>query len=169
MSAEGGEAEAGNNVPNTSNSGLVFSKSAGTPGLSDEVLQLEQQILATTYTQEPMPDRVKRLEEKVFPNERTEQDADLPERVRRLWAVMELTAPPQVTYTGASAGSPGRQTDAIAGSSDNPPPQYQTKPRHPLLSGLAKAAGVVGKLAGEAVGAVGTGILYGSMYGGLGY
>ncbi len=126
-------------------------------GLPHEVSRLEQQVLGRTY-RGALVQRVRRLEESVFPGERPEDQVPLPERVARLWAAVDLSTPPQgrAAAQGKAAGGSDHQAEPASG-----------KRRHPILSGIAKAVVAVGKLAGEAAGAVGTGLMYGSMYGGM--
>jgi hypothetical protein len=60
-------------------------------GLSQEVIGLEKEVFGKTYTKDPLPARVTRLEAAIFPEEKPATDQSLPDRVSRLLTVIPLS------------------------------------------------------------------------------
>lgn len=61
-------------------------------GLNQQVGQLENEIFSRTYTSDPLPDRLKRLESTVFPQDKPAIAKSLPDRVNRLLSVVPISA-----------------------------------------------------------------------------
>jgi hypothetical protein len=63
-------------------------------GLTGQVTVLENEVLGKTFTKDALPARVARLEEAVFPNDKTVAAKALPDRVGKLVATVGLSSAP---------------------------------------------------------------------------
>jgi hypothetical protein len=98
-------------------------------GLNQEVTSLEKEIFGKTYTRDPLPGRLSRLEQAVFPEQPPAADVSLPQRVKRLLAVVPLSPQAEPIAQGEQSntsdyGAP--QTADIYGQHQAQNPQQHT-------------------------------------------
>lgn len=125
-------------VPDTS-SGL---------GLNQQVTALEQEVLNKTYSKDPLPVRVDRLETNIIPKDKVAwQGKPLPERVSHLVSIIPISAPSMVKNQRV-AQSPDIDPDFpdMASASNMPKPAPQRS------GGLSKIMNSLGNMLGGGAG-----------------
>ncbi|MBS2002664.1 MAG: hypothetical protein U0103_26480 [Candidatus Obscuribacterales bacterium] len=115
-------------------------------GLNQQVTALEQEVLNKTYTKDPLPVRVDRLETNIIPKDKvTWQGKPLPDRVSHLVSIIPISAPSMVKNQRV-AQSPDADIDpdfpdmASAGNMPKPAPQRS--------GGLSKIMNSLGNMLG---------------------
>ena len=115
-------------------------------GLNQQVASLEKEIYGKTYAHEALPARLSRLEQTVFPEQPPAQDMPLPQRVKKLLAVIPLSQPnPSI----AQSRSEMQQNDPDPNDMPNPyqqqaPSNYQSRQPRSGSGGLSKIIGSIG-------------------------
>ncbi len=150
--------------------------------ISERLAMMEAQEFGRTYPEHSLEKRVKKLDEKVFSNDKKRfADKPLPDQVNALWLTLHPNGNNSATpLLGSSPGAPA--VDAYSSGSS----QYQStnsgadygssnattngRPHHGWLHALAKTAGTVGKVAVGSMSGYGgyPGYGYGSGFGGYG-
>ena len=105
-------------------------------GLNQQVTALENEVFSKSYSKDPLPARLNRLESAIFPSEKPSVDKSLPERVARLSAVIPLS-----TQSGRRVAQKPKDSDFPGMDLDEDMP----KPA-PQRSGLGKIVSSIGNL-----------------------
>ncbi|MBS1954711.1 MAG: hypothetical protein JST89_11020 [Cyanobacteria bacterium SZAS-4] len=111
-------------------------------GLNQQVSALEQEVLNKTYSKDPLPMRVDRLETNIIPKDKLNwQDKPLPERVSHLVSIIPISAPSMVKNQRV-AQSPDIDPDfpEMANASNMPKPAPQRS------GGLSKIMNSLGNM-----------------------
>jgi hypothetical protein len=113
-------------------------------GLNRQVTALEQEVLNKTYSKDPLPVRVERLENNIIPKDKvTWQGRPLPERVSHLVSIIPISAPSMVKNQRV-AQSPDVDPDfPDMASAPNMP-----KPAPQRSGGLSKIMNSLGNMLG---------------------
>ncbi|MBI2810152.1 MAG: hypothetical protein HYX67_04900 [Candidatus Melainabacteria bacterium] len=113
-------------------------------GLNQQVAALEQEVLNKTYSKDPLPLRVERLETNIIPKDKVAwQDKPLPDRVNHLISIIPISAPSMVRNQRV-AQSPDVDPDfpEMANASNMPKPAPQRS------GGLSKIMNSLGNMLG---------------------
>ncbi len=141
--------------------GFVAAPSSSS-SLLDKVTWMEGQVFGQTYSDEHLLARLRRLEQKLFPNEHPTSDMQLMDRVDPLMGAVQLlqhqrqqTSAPQ--YIASSAGAqPALHSQQVAGPEPSQGGNSAHDSHHPFMKSLAECLGAAGNMGlgttGNAVG-----------------
>ena len=184
-----GERRTATSAPSQPNTRGAYAPSGSTGqtqfsgSISERLAMMESQVFSHTYPERSLDKRVKKLEEKVFPDDKKRlADKPLPDQVDSLWlALHPNNSNAGIPLLGSSPAS-NRASDSY--SYDNNYSQDQNTnsnqnngtstatanggQHHGWLHALAKTAGTVGKIAASSMSSYGGYPGYGGGYGGYG-
>jgi hypothetical protein len=104
-------------------------------GLNSQVTLMENEVFNKTFPKDPLPTRLHRLEQSLFPAEKPWTDKSLPDRVNRLASVIQVSP-------GGSAGSSQR-----VAQSPQPAPSYNDDDGYPPTApSMRRKSGGLGKI-----------------------
>jgi len=113
-------------------------------GLNSQVTLMENEVFSKTFAKDPLPTRLHRLEQSLFPAEKPWTDKSLPERVNRLAGVIQVSPA-------------GGQSSPRVAQSPQPAPSYNDDDGYPPTApqmrqrkngGLGKIINSIGNLIG---------------------
>lgn len=112
-------------------------------GLNSQVTLMENEVFSKTFSKDPLPTRLHRLEQSLFPAEKPWTDKSLPERVNRLAGVIQISP-------GSAQGSPrvAQSPQPAPSFNDDGYPPTAPSMRQRKNGGLGKIINSIGNLIG---------------------
>jgi len=123
----------------------VVIESQGGMGLNQQVSALETEIFQKTYSHDPLPTRLNRLEATVFPSDKSLSDKSLPDRVANLVAKIPISTPGSSRKV-ARANKDDELDNLMNGGTPSISTSQQQVPSQQKSSGLGKIISSIGNM-----------------------